>query len=299
MALATCPLNLDRTKRELSPHGTPDFPCAGYGETYSAETEFEFPWHWHDEIEALYVADGGMDVQVPGKTFAMHAGDSVFINSGVLHYGQAAPRCELHSLVFSPLLVSGTAGSAIDRKYVQPLIHDAALSGLHCTAGGDGAGITACIESAFQAIKHDEAGCELAVREHLSKLFLLLYERFRESIDTRDDMQDADSIRIRKMMTFIHDKYAGQVSLAQIASAADIGERECLRCFQRSIRISPVQYLITYRLHQAAALLLADRTAGIADIALDCGFDSPSSFSQLFRRYYKCTPREYRISHAD
>lgn len=30
MALQDCALNLNRTGRELQPHGTPDFPCAGY-----------------------------------------------------------------------------------------------------------------------------------------------------------------------------------------------------------------------------------------------------------------------------
>ena len=35
MALQDCTLNLNRTGRELQPHGTPDFPCAGYSSVYT------------------------------------------------------------------------------------------------------------------------------------------------------------------------------------------------------------------------------------------------------------------------
>ena len=36
----------------------------------------------------------------------------------------------------------------------------------------------------------------------------------------------------------------------------------------------------------------------IAQVAAACGFDSPSNFSQQFRRFYRCTPREYRLRGA-
>ena len=32
----------------------------------------------------------------------------------------------------------------------------------------------------------------------------------------------------------------------------------------------------------------------ISEIATLCGFDSPSNFSKVFKRFYNCTPREYR-----
>ena len=47
-----------------------------------------------------------------------------------------------------------------------------------------------------------------------------------------------------------------------------------------------------------ADILLARPDESIAQVAAACGFDSPSNFSQQFRRFYRCTPREYRLRGA-
>ena len=88
--------------------------------------------------------------------------------------------------------------------------------------------------------------------------------------------------------------YHCRVSLSDIAGTADIGERECLRCFQKTIQLSPIQYLIKYRIMQGAEMLLCEPESSISEIAISCGFDSPSNFARIFKRFYDCTPREYR-----
>lgn len=298
MPLEACTLNLDRTKRELHPHGTPDFPCAGYQTVYSEQTYTELPWHWHDEMEAIYIARGNMDVQVPDKNFNLHEGDGIFINSGVLHHAHAAPFCELHSLVFNPILITGSEDSAISRRYIRPLVQCSLFDGFPCGQTAEGKEITGYIAAAFDALKEGRAGYEFAVRENLSRMCFTLYTVFHDVIDSQSAIVNQDSVRIQKMMTFIHQHFTEKLKLQQIASVADVGERECMRCFQRVIQISPLQYLIKYRLWQAAILLLKDGSMGIADIALNCGFDSPSNFTQQFRHNYSCTPHEYRNRHT-
>ena len=48
-----------------------------------------------------------------------------------------------------------------------------------------------------------------------------------------------------------------------------------------------------YRLAKAAELLTST-SLSIGDIARAVGIKSQSNFAQLFRRDYRCTPREYR-----
>ncbi len=292
MPIDACLLNLDRGQRELSPHGTASFPCAAYAENYARGADF--PWHWHGEIEVIYVAAGGMKVMVPGKSFGLKKGDSVFINSGILHYGRAEKRTEIKSLVFSPMLVSGSPDSAIDAKYVQPLIGCVSLDGLICPAEESQKGIGMHIVSAFRALRDDVPGAELIVREHLSRIILIIYNKYYNEIAEHAGGHNVDSERVRKMIAYIERNFAGPLALSDIAAAAGVGERECLRCFKRTIQIPPLQYAMRCRLEQSAAMLGGDSSTEIADIALDCGFASPASFAQLFRRYYGCTPREYR-----
>ena len=135
---------------------------------------------------------------------------------------------------------------------------------------------------------------EFIVREKLSRICLFLYGEFGPRADTRNIPLDQDGFRIRKMLAFIHKNYADDISVAEIAGMADISERECLRCFQKTIQLSPIQYLLKYRIMHGAEMLLENPADSISEIATSCGFDSPSNFSKIFKRYYNCTPREYR-----
>ena len=71
-----------------------------------------------------------------------------------------------------------------------------------------------------------------------------------------------------------------------------------LRCFKAQVGTTPYAYLLQVRLRAAAAMLHSSSRA-ITDIALACGFSSPSRFSDAFRRTYQCSPSAYRRGHVN
>lgn len=292
MALQECGLNLNRVSKELQPHGTIAFPCAGYTSYHTERQEDMIPWHWHDEIELIYLAGGKMKVKIPSASFLLEKGDMVAINSNVLHYASAVGECHLRSLVFSPALIAGNADSVYARKYIHPLISCGSFSGLFVDREVEN--ISVWFNTAFESLARDTHGFEFTVRENLSRICFYLYEQFEQQLDEKEHLSNQDDLRIRKMLEFIHANFAEKLSLSDIANSADVSERECMRCFQKRIQISPVQYLLKYRIRQGAELLRSDQGKSISEIATDCGFDSPSNFTKLFRRFYDCTPREYR-----
>ncbi|WMC91795.1 AraC family transcriptional regulator [Kineothrix sp. MB12-C1] len=294
MALQQCMLNLDSTGRELSPHGTIDFPCAAYSHHCISPWD-EIPWHYHEEIEIIYIAEGTMKVQIPGKAFKVREGEAAFINSGILHRAVADPRCEYRSLVFSDMLITGSKNSIFAQKYIEPILHYSHLDGSQLVKEGNWQEeLIEHVTEAFGAMAKGEFGYEFRVRERLSMFCALLYRRYEEEINRNNPETNQDAIRIRKMLDFIHEHYAENLQLGQIAQTADIGERECLRCFQRVIQVSPIQYLLKYRVRQGASMLQYSSHLGIAEISILCGFDSPSNFSKVFKRFFSCTPKEYR-----
>lgn len=289
MGLQKCALNLNRIGRELQPHGTPEFPCAGYSAVYTDKAEEVIPWHWHEELEIVYMQSGNLKLQIPGKTFRLSRGEGFVINSNLPHFAAAEPYCELRSLVFHPLLITGNTDSVFAVRYMTPLIHCSTFDG--CPLG-----LTEGFNRAFEALRNEGPGYEFAVRESLSSICLALYEHYGREIDSGETALDPDSRRIQIMLEYIHCHFYENLNLTQIARSADIGERECLRCFKRSIQNSPLQYLLKYRAVQGATLLLQNPGSSVSEIASMCGFNSSSNFSQIFRRFFKCTPREYRKS---
>ncbi|MBQ6884201.1 MAG: helix-turn-helix domain-containing protein [Clostridia bacterium] len=63
--------------------------------------------------------------------------------------------------------------------------------------------------------------------------------------------------------------------------------------FTEHFGISPNSYLTNQRINHAKRLLKSS-DASITDIAYDCGFNSSSQFTNIFKKYVGITPKEYR-----
>lgn len=293
MALQECGLNLNKVSKELQPHGSLEFPCAGYSSCHTDKPEDIIPWHWHEEIEIIYIENGQMKVKIPSDTFLLEKGDCMVINSNILHYAATVTECKLRSLVFSKTLITGNEDFVFAKKYMQPLLTCNHFSH-YLIKAGDNENITDWFNCAFEALAQDCYGYEFIVRENLSHICLFLYGKFGPPADAQNVPLNKDNLRIRKMLAYIHKNFADNISLSEISSAADISERESLRCFGKTIQLSPIQYLLKYRIMQGAEMLLKNPTDSISEIATLCGFDSSSNFAKIFKRFYGCTPRQYR-----
>jgi AraC-like DNA-binding protein len=290
MSLQECGLNRNSAGKELQPHGTAAFPCAAYEAAYTDKAADMVPWHWHEEIEIIYLKSGDAKLQIPGREYFLCKGELAVVNSGLPHSVWGQPYCELQSLVFSIFLIAGSSTTAFYQKYLQPLL---ACPEFTVLKNGELEAVNS-FQEAFEAIRRETFAYEFTTREQLSKLLLFCFEALKGQLSIQGNGKSADMLRIEQMLQYIQLHYAEAVSLREIAGAADIGERECLRCFKRMIGEAPIQYLLKYRLMQSAGMLLEMPSASIAQIADACGFDYPGYYSRQFRRFYQCTPREYR-----
>jgi AraC-like DNA-binding protein len=94
---------------------------------------------------------------------------------------------------------------------------------------------------------------------------------------------------------FIHDNYSRRIGLADMAGAAHLSVHHFLRLFKSLYGTTPHQYLTRLRL-QHACDLLATTARSVNDICFDSGFESPTSFSLLFRRHLGVAPNLYRAN---
>jgi AraC family transcriptional regulator, glycine betaine-responsive activator len=88
------------------------------------------------------------------------------------------------------------------------------------------------------------------------------------------------------------------VSPAQLAKRVGLSPRQIERLFKRYLKRTPKRYYLELRL-QKARLLLLQTDMSVINVALSCGFSSPSHFSKCYRAFYGRTPyRERGISSA-
>jgi AraC-like DNA-binding protein len=67
------------------------------------------------------------------------------------------------------------------------------------------------------------------------------------------------------------------------------------RRFRQEMGLAWSDYVRTHRLHLASRYLL-ESDQGVADIAYQLGFATPSHFADLFRRRFGTSPKHYRAA---
>ena len=296
MALQKCAVNTNSEFKEMQPHGTSAFPCAGYENVITGRIEDDVAWHCHDEIEVIVILNGTLELQIPSERIVLSEGEMAVLNGNTLHSVVGKPKGVLQSMVFSPLLIAGNAESVFYKKYVLPLI---SCDHFVCTLfGREETALVERFRSAFADLKNDAFGYEFKAREVLSEILLRVYEREGAYLNGEQKTTNADMLRLTTMLHYIQQHYLEETMLADIANAANISTREALRCFKRTIGESPVQYLLKFRLMQSAEMLVQQPQESISAVSAANGFDSPAYYTKKFRELYLCTPREYRKNKA-
>ncbi|MBJ3762938.1 GlxA family transcriptional regulator [Maribius pontilimi] len=87
------------------------------------------------------------------------------------------------------------------------------------------------------------------------------------------------------------------ISPATLARDVGMSTRQLERLFRRYLSRSPKRYYMELRLQKARNLLM-QTDMSVINVALACGFTSPSHFSKCYRAHYDKTPYRERGSHA-
>ena len=87
------------------------------------------------------------------------------------------------------------------------------------------------------------------------------------------------------------------ISPSILARDVHLSTRQLERLFRRYLSRSPKRYYMELRLQKARNLLL-QTDMSVINVALACGFASPSHFSKCYRSHYDTTPYRERGSHA-
>jgi AraC family transcriptional regulator len=101
--------------------------------------------------------------------------------------------------------------------------------------------------------------------------------------------------RIHRAKEFIAASYEEPITIDEMARVACLSTNHFLRTFRQAFRQTPHQFLTAQRLERARKLLL-HTDLSITEICLSVGFESPGSFSSLFRRKVGSSPEQFRRS---
>jgi len=276
---------------EILHYENPAFPLFLIRSALSHYSDKRVLCHWHKEMEFFYVEKGRPAYFVNGNIVQLNEGDIIFINSKTLHYG-FSPDGEdsiYVCLVFMPSLLS--PNSFIKSSYLDPLTDEENLPYI-------------VFSKKRSSLMKNELMTMLSLDEEkkpTSPLLLLshLYSFWADFLSLRGQEKTltmpstGKTLLLKKMLAFLYSHYQEKISVENIASAALIGSSYAIHLFHDYLHSSPIVYLNAFRIEKATDLL-KESEMNMSEIASNVGLDSPSYFSELFRRSKGCSPRAYQ-----
>ncbi|MGX8835459.1 AraC family transcriptional regulator [Amedibacillus sp. YH-ame6] len=294
MKTPICEIELDERRREIIAAGSDTFPISAFYNDLKQMPANEIPWHWHETIEVLYIYQGSATLQIQQEEVILQEEEGAFINTNVLHSIKGHHgNCIFYSFVFSADLISDKTSGVVQQHYIDPLLHNNNLPYIRMSSSKMWEKEAAqCVLQAFEHYEKGGFAYEMLVREQLSHMWYLLVSHVLCEQETSKEETNTVK-RIKYMLHYIQHHYQEDITLKHIADCVNISEREALRCFQKTLHDSPISYLMQYRISKATQYL-QESDKPITEICALCGFEDPSYFSKVFKRYMHTTPRNYR-----
>ena len=282
-----------KTRENIS-HTTQSEPFAMYHVCEFFPGDELFFNHWHPEAEFFYLAAGEADVFLGNASCHLSAGEAILIPPNRLHRAicPAHTGASFYALVFSLDLIAGPDDILHYPKYVQPLLQYMVIDPLHFTPKQPWQDhVLASLQDLLLSLENSTPS-DLKVRGTLLLLWDILYTHL-----LTDSAQDTQRERLGQLLQpilhYIHDHYAENLSLKQLADLIPVSEAHLCRSFRELTGITPFAYLKKYRIMKSCELLTRSNRK-ISEISTLCGFNNISYYNREFYRVLNMTPSDYR-----
>lgn len=278
----------------------PDFPIAFFSFQNTGANCLPPRSHRHEDLELILAGGHGLKVQIEDHILELGAGQGLFINRYIPHaisYGMDQ-ACKFSILRFLPGLLFDSAGGLLTEKYRDKVLDSPRLRFLLLDRyNRETREMLATTGQLALTMEARQEGYELEVRALAcclwKHLVSLAGQTTGQPLMGRQTQMDGQ--RIKTAVQFIEGHFAEPLTLEDIAASIHTSDSECCRCFRRVLDTTPIEYLLKYRIYEAASRLAQKEAAAetISQLAASVGFNSPSYFNKKFKQYLHCTPREY------
>ena len=160
-------------------------------------------------------------------------------------------------------------------------------------------------EKLFEELKTKDTGYELMVQTILPQLILSVARHYLGTQKTKSAPQEVVSGQNRQTVSekayliieeaFLYDYKT--ITLTELARRVSLSERQTERLLVKHYGQSFIQKKTEARM-SAASQLLCETNTSVAAIAEDLGYSSAEHFCNAFRKYYKISPRLFRINNS-
>lgn len=261
------------------------------------EPYFKAPFHFHPELELVYIKEGSGKRIIGDKIEPFDAGDMVFV-------GRNLPHVWLNDEIYyqeSSALRAKAIVLYFNADVFSPIFYSMEEAGM-----------------IINFFKRGEAGIQIGGRTRdvlagkLEKLLTTkgldkiigLFEIFNLLTKSKDlrvitsegyksEIGNAEADRLSGLYKHVQENYKTDISLATAAGLTLLTPQSFCRMFKKKTNKHFIEYLHEFRISKACSFLL-DTDWPISRVASECGYKTVSNFNKLFKKIAKTSPKLYR-----
>lgn len=275
--------------QETRKQGTPMRPLKIY-KMYDVNGKIDVPYHWHDNVEILWIKKGRLSLMVKDTLYTGGKGDVFYINPRELHgMNSLTQDCTYLAFIFPLQWLLFAQADEAGEKYLKPL-------------GTMGTYITNCLpaqtaEDAVTVLKEiyllyqgDVHGAWLGIK---AGMLLFYYYIYRDRLASRRQENSACMDTLMEISLYIQENCQYPLTLKTLGNKFHMSPKYFSVYFQKHFARNFSDYLMAVRIENAKKLL-SGTDAGMELVAQQSGFSSSSYFIRVFREASGITPGQYR-----
>ncbi|SHJ89530.1 AraC family transcriptional regulator [Epilithonimonas mollis] len=272
----------------VSPDVGSSFTCLKYNRNENIKSNF---WHFHPEIELIFVHKGSGKRQIGSNISYFTDGDLILIGSNLPHCGMTNENTKNdYEIViqFSMDFLGSQFWKAPEMMRILALL-EKAKSGIVY-----GEQVKKALKPKIDALTQASS---------LSKLMILV-EILDELSQTQDykilnaskyylQTQKEDNDRISVIFNYVKDHFKEQITLETVSELSNMTVPSFCRYFKKITNKTFTQFVNEYRITHSLKLL-AEQPMSITEVCFDSGFNNFSYFNKTFKEHTQKSPSQYR-----
>ncbi|MFD1901941.1 AraC family transcriptional regulator [Enterococcus termitis] len=240
--------------------------------------------HWHESAELLYCLKGNLEVRFPQVTYLLEPGDTLFINSNMIHSSRSPLPNEVFVMQFPLHFLQEMTQEQYNEHFLFNLI----------PLKQKDHRIQQMLDQIFDDYQKDTLAANLLVKSRTLALLALLVEEYRIPLASQKSIKSLKHLeRLKQVNEYVQKNYHQPLKLEQVAEVFNYDPAYFSRFFKKYMGISFSEYVNTVRLEKAY-YQLRDTDMTVLAIAMANGFFSVKSFYNVFKKNYNLSPQQYR-----
>lgn len=273
---------------ELHYFENPDYPII-FHYNHLVRDKNTVSYHWHMNIEILFVKIGIIEVEIDGTKCYASKGDIVVINSNTIHSISSYTEDAYYYCLIIDYKFCNDLGFDTITTTFKNINTDAEMKNIY----------QLIINESFQSKPHYKK----AVRALCHTMLILLDRNQVESrslpVNKRSKILTSNIEITKAVIEYIHENYQISFSLDIMAQHIAISKYHMCRIFKEITSITINGYTNQVRLMKARILLI-DEELTVSEVAELTGYNSISYFTKTFRSYFGYPPSQSKVqSHKE